>query len=112
MIQLIVFRAIQGVGGGGTLTLAMIISASRFCIVERRFADVSSLGRCVPHSISIIGSVAAVSNSLGPIFGRGRGVCSSFNWKDVFSPSVRNRLLILPLDVLFRMCHQVVCSGI
>jgi MFS family permease len=26
MIQLIVFRAIQGIGGGGILTLAMIIS--------------------------------------------------------------------------------------
>ncbi|WVQ70952.1 hypothetical protein IAR50_000477 [Cryptococcus sp. DSM 104548] len=57
MIQLIVFRAIQGLGGGGILTLSMII-----------ISDVVSLKERGKYQ-GINGMVVALSNSLGPILG-------------------------------------------
>ncbi|KAL7424758.1 hypothetical protein Q5752_000442 [Cryptotrichosporon argae] len=57
MIQLIVFRAIQGLGGGGILTLSMII-----------ISDVVSLKERGKYQ-GITGAVVAMSNSLGPILG-------------------------------------------
>ncbi|TXT11261.1 hypothetical protein VHUM_02012 [Vanrija humicola] len=57
MIELIVFRAIQGVGGGGILTLAMII-----------ISDVVSLKDRGKYQ-GITGGVVAIANSLGPILG-------------------------------------------
>ncbi len=57
MIQLIIFRAIQGLGGGGILTLSMII-----------VSDVVSLKDRGKYQ-GIIGGVVALSNSLGPILG-------------------------------------------
>ncbi|ODO07242.1 tetracycline efflux protein [Cryptococcus wingfieldii CBS 7118] len=57
MIQLIVFRAIQGLGGGGILTLSMII-----------ISDVVSLKERGKYQ-GINGVVIALSNSLGPILG-------------------------------------------
>lgn len=57
MIQLIIFRAIQGLGGGGILTLSMII-----------IGDVVSLKDRGKYQ-GIIGGVVAVANSLGPILG-------------------------------------------
>jgi MFS family permease len=57
MIQLIVFRAIQGMGGGGVLTLAMII-----------ISDVVSLKERGKYQ-GITGVVVVLSNSCGPIIG-------------------------------------------
>ena len=57
MIQLIVFRAIQGIGGGGVLTLAMII-----------ISDVVSLKERGKYQ-GITGVVVVLSNSCGPIIG-------------------------------------------
>ncbi|KAK4689712.1 MFS transporter, DHA2 family, glioxin efflux transporter, partial [Tremellales sp. Uapishka_1] len=57
MIQLIVFRAIQGIGGGGILTLSMII-----------ISDVVSLKERGKYQ-GITGVVVALSNSIGPILG-------------------------------------------
>ncbi|KAL1410653.1 hypothetical protein Q8F55_004672 [Vanrija albida] len=57
MIQLIVFRAIQGLGGGGILTLAMII-----------ISDVVSLKDRGKYQ-GITGGVVAIANSAGPILG-------------------------------------------
>ncbi|WWD17805.1 hypothetical protein CI109_102247 [Kwoniella shandongensis] len=57
MIQLIVFRAIQGVGGGGILTLSMII-----------ISDVVSLKERGKYQ-GIAGGVVALANSCGPILG-------------------------------------------
>lgn len=57
MIQLIVFRALAGVGGGGILTLVMII-----------ISDVVSLKERGKYQ-GLIGGVVAISNSLGPLLG-------------------------------------------
>ncbi|WVO13016.1 hypothetical protein L204_100625 [Cryptococcus depauperatus] len=57
MIQLIVFRAIQGLGGGGILTLAMII-----------ISDVVSLKDRGKYQ-GITGCVVALANSCGPLLG-------------------------------------------
>ncbi|KAK8865997.1 hypothetical protein IAR55_001148 [Kwoniella newhampshirensis] len=57
MIQLIVFRAIQGLGGGGILTLSMII-----------ISDVVSLKDRGKYQ-GISGGVVALANSFGPILG-------------------------------------------
>jgi len=72
MIQLIVFRAIQGIGGGGILTLAMIIGKhlsvlgppSRLISVS----DVITLKERGKYQ-GIMGGVVALANSLGPIIG-------------------------------------------
>ncbi|WVQ85656.1 hypothetical protein IAT38_007822 [Cryptococcus sp. DSM 104549] len=57
MVQLIVFRALQGLGGGGILTLSMII-----------ISDVVSLKERGKYQ-GITGCVVALSNSCGPILG-------------------------------------------
>ncbi|KLT41071.1 putative tetracycline efflux protein [Cutaneotrichosporon oleaginosum] len=57
MTMLIVFRAIQGIGGGGILTLALII-----------ISDVVSLKDRGKYQ-GITGGVVAAANSLGPIVG-------------------------------------------
>ncbi|WVF70528.1 hypothetical protein IAT40_005319 [Kwoniella sp. CBS 6097] len=57
MVQLIVFRAIQGLGGGGILTLSLII-----------IADVVSLKERGKYQ-GITGVVVALANSAGPILG-------------------------------------------
>ncbi|BEJ12702.1 hypothetical protein CspHIS471_0211620 [Cutaneotrichosporon sp. HIS471] len=57
MVMLIIFRAIQGIGGGGILTLALII-----------ISDVVSLKDRGKYQ-GITGGVVAAANSLGPIIG-------------------------------------------
>ncbi|KAJ9099214.1 hypothetical protein QFC21_004094 [Naganishia friedmannii] len=57
MIQLIVFRALAGVGGGGILTMVMV------CV-----SDVVSLKDRGKYQ-GILGGVVALSNSLGPVLG-------------------------------------------
>jgi MFS family permease len=85
MIQLIIFRAFQGIGGGGITTLGMIISGTCFCYalycadLRRTVSDVVSLRDRGKYQ-GIMGGVTAVSNSLGPIIG---GVLSeqvSWRW--------------------------------
>lgn len=74
MIELIVFRALQGIGGGGILTLAMII-----------ISDVVSLKDRGKYQ-GITGGVVAVANSLGPILG---GVFTErVGWRWCFVSSV------------------------
>ena len=68
MIQLIVFRAIQGIGGGGVLTLAMII-----------ISDVVSLKERGKYQ-GITGVVVVLSNSIGPIIGGLLTEKASWRW--------------------------------
>lgn len=75
MIQLIVFRAIQGMGGGGVLTLAMII-----------ISDVVSLKERGKYQ-GITGVVVVLSNSCGPIIGGLLTERVSWRWCFVSHPS-------------------------
>ena len=78
MIQLIVFRAIQGLGGGGILTCSMIISTSHIPrgsliasvegLIAIAVSDVVSLRERGKFQ-GLLGAVIATSNSLGPILG-------------------------------------------
>ncbi|UOH80176.1 hypothetical protein LQV05_002825 [Cryptococcus neoformans] len=68
MIQLIIFRAIQGLGGGGILTLAMII-----------ISDVVSLKERGKYQ-GITGCVVALANSCGPIVGGAFTENASWRW--------------------------------
>ena len=76
MIQLIVFRAIQGIGGGGVLTLAMII-----------ISDVVSLKERGKYQ-GITGVVVVLSNSIGPIIGGLLTEKASWRWCFVSPTSV------------------------
>lgn len=76
MIQLIIFRAIQGIGGGGVLTLAMII-----------ISDVVSLKERGKYQ-GITGVVVVLSNSLGPIIGGLLTEKASWRWCFVSSLSM------------------------
>jgi MFS family permease len=69
MIQLVVFRAIQGLGGGGILTLSLIISKSAArCAVLIPVSDVVSLKDRGKYQ-GINGCVVALSTSMGPVLG-------------------------------------------
>ncbi|WWC99793.1 hypothetical protein V866_006700 [Kwoniella sp. B9012] len=68
MIQLIVFRAIQGIGGGGILTLSMIIISDVVSIKERGKYQ------------GITGVVVALANSCGPILGGVFTEKASWRW--------------------------------
>lgn len=57
MIMLIIFRAIEGIGGGGILTLTTIIVSDIVTLKERGKYQ------------GIIGGVIALSNGVGPIIG-------------------------------------------
>lgn len=75
MIQLICFRAIQGIGGGGILTLSMIIGQSMkpldvVCggLAYDPVSDIVTLKDRGKYQ-GIIGMVIATANSIGPLIG-------------------------------------------
>ncbi|OCF31076.1 tetracycline efflux protein [Kwoniella heveanensis BCC8398] len=70
MVQLIVFRAIQGLGGGGILTLSLII-----------ISDVVSLKERGKYQ-GITGVVVALANSAGPILGG--AITEKISWRWCF----------------------------
>ncbi|EPQ31456.1 uncharacterized protein PFL1_00791 [Pseudozyma flocculosa PF-1] len=78
MTQLIVFRAIAGVGGGGIITLVMVI-----------VSDVVSLRERGTYQ-GVLGMVVAISNSGGPLVG---GALASANWRLCF-------IIAIPIIVL------------
>ncbi|MEJ6401146.1 MFS transporter [Nicoliella lavandulae] len=76
---LIIFRALQGIGGAGMLSLSMSIIADTFEGPERGLA------------LGIWGSVAGLSTALGPLIG---GILLSFfSWESIF-------LVNLPIGII------------
>ncbi|KAK0536836.1 hypothetical protein OC842_001849 [Tilletia horrida] len=70
IIQLSIFRAISGIGGGGLMTLAQVI-----------ISDVVSLRERGKYQ-GILGAVIAVSNGVGPIIGG--LIASRSSWRNIF----------------------------
>ena len=70
MLELIIFRAIQGIGGGALLTLGMIIIGEIFSLEER--ARVQGL----------FGGVWGLSSIAGPLLGG--FITDHFSWRWVF----------------------------
>lgn len=80
-IQLIVFRAIAGVGGGGLMTVAQVI-----------VSDVVSLRQRGKYQ-GIFGAAVALANGVGPLIGGALATSSSEGWRWIFR-------LNLPLTAL------------
>ncbi|KAM7215801.1 Major facilitator superfamily domain containing protein [Rhypophila decipiens] len=87
MNQLIIFRALQGIGGAGLYSLAMSVIAE---ITPLRFIGVSS---------GLMGSIFALSSLLGPVLGG--VITSNTTWRWVFylnvGPGVAMFILVLAI---------------
>lgn len=70
MIQLIVFRAMQGVGGSGLYTISMIISAE------------NAPPRLLPVVAGLNGGVFIMAGTLGPVLGG--IICNYSTWRWIF----------------------------
>ena len=84
-IQLIVFRALTGVAGGGLMTIAQMIVSDVVPLRERGKYQ------------GILGSVVALANGIGPIIGGALASQSKDSWRWIFR-------LNLPLTVLTTLC--------
>ncbi|KAK2754811.1 hypothetical protein FQN54_006704 [Arachnomyces sp. PD_36] len=72
VVQLIVFRAITGVGGGGLMTIAQIIVSDVVTLRERGKYQ------------GILGAVVALSNGIGPVIGGALASASPDSWRWIF----------------------------
>ncbi|KGQ01189.1 hypothetical protein PAAG_12134 [Paracoccidioides lutzii Pb01] len=80
-IELIVFRALSGIGGGGLITLGQLIVSDVVPLRERGKYQ------------GILGSVVALANGIGPVIGGSLASISKGSWRWIFR-------LNLPLTVL------------
>ncbi|KAI1260514.1 major facilitator superfamily domain-containing protein [Xylariaceae sp. FL1019] len=83
--QLIVFRALTGVGGGGLMTVAQLIVSDVVPLRERGKYQ------------GILGAVVAIANGIGPVIGGALASGSRNGWRNIFR-------LQLPLTVLTTLC--------
>ncbi|KAJ9205065.1 hypothetical protein DTO164E3_1688 [Paecilomyces variotii] len=83
--QLIAFRAITGVGGGGLMTIAQII-----------VSDVVSLRDRGKYQ-GILGAVVALANGIGPVIGGALASISEDSWRWIFR-------LNMPLTAFTTLC--------
>ncbi|KAI3316730.1 major facilitator superfamily domain-containing protein [Xylariaceae sp. AK1471] len=83
--QLIVFRALTGIGGGGLMTVAQLIVSDVVPLRERGKYQ------------GILGAVVAIANGIGPVIGGALSSTSKNGWRNIFR-------LSLPLTVLTTLC--------
>ncbi|KAJ5929579.1 hypothetical protein N7454_006529, partial [Penicillium verhagenii] len=83
--QLIVFRALTGIGGGGLITLAQMIVSDVVPLRERGKYQ------------GIMGAVVAIANGVGPIIGGALASISHDSWRWIFR-------LNLPLTAICSVC--------
>ncbi|KAI5854973.1 major facilitator superfamily domain-containing protein [Tricharina praecox] len=84
-MQLIVFRAFTGIGGGGLATVAQIIVSDVVTLRERGKYQ------------GILGAVVALSNGVGPVLGGALASQSEDSWRWIFR-------LNMPLSVICALC--------
>ncbi|KAI1299448.1 major facilitator superfamily domain-containing protein [Xylaria venustula] len=83
--QLIVFRALTGIGGGGLMTVAQLIVSDVVPLRERGKYQ------------GILGAVVAIANGIGPVIGGALSSASKEGWRNIFR-------LSLPLSALTTLC--------
>ncbi|KAI1826115.1 major facilitator superfamily domain-containing protein [Xylaria intraflava] len=83
--QLIVFRALTGIGGGGLMTVAQLIVSDVVPLRERGKYQ------------GILGAVVAIANGIGPVIGGALSSTSKDGWRNIFR-------LNLPLTFLTTIC--------
>ncbi|KAI1283513.1 major facilitator superfamily domain-containing protein [Xylaria sp. FL0933] len=83
--QLIVFRALTGIGGGGLMTVAQLIVSDVVPLRERGKYQ------------GILGAVVAIANGIGPVIGGALSSASKDGWRNIFR-------LSLPLSALTTLC--------
>jgi EmrB/QacA subfamily drug resistance transporter len=84
--QLIVARALQGLGGAGIMPLSLTLLASS---VEKRLR---------PLAIGVWGGIAGLGVATGPLIGG--AVVEGWNWQAIFWINVPVGILVLPLVLL------------
>ncbi|KAJ6446504.1 MFS drug transporter [Purpureocillium lavendulum] len=85
VLQLTIFRAFTGIGGGGLMTVAQLIVSDVVPLRERGKYQ------------GILGAVVAIANGIGPVIGGALSSKSSDSWRWIFR-------LNLPLTVLTTFC--------
>lgn len=88
--QLIIFRALTGVGGGGLVTIAQMI-----------VSDVVPLRERAKYQ-GILGAVVAIANGIGPVIGGALASISHDSWRWIFRLNLP-LTIITTLAVLFCM---------
>lgn len=88
--QLIVFRALTGVGGGGLMTVAQMIVSDVVPLRERGKYQ------------GILGAVVAIANGIGPVIGAALASISHDSWRWIFRLNMP-LTVVTTLAVLFFM---------
>ncbi|POR31178.1 Uncharacterized protein TPAR_08614 [Tolypocladium paradoxum] len=85
VLQLTIFRAFTGIGGGGLMTVAQLIVSDVVPLRERGKYQ------------GILGAVVAIANGIGPVIGGALASKSADSWRWIFR-------LNLPLTLLTTVC--------
>ncbi|KAG9376880.1 Major facilitator superfamily domain general substrate transporter [Pyrenophora tritici-repentis] len=94
-MQLIVFRAFMGVGGGGLMTMAQLIISDIVPLRERGKYQ------------GILGAVVALSNGIGPIVGGAIASQSHDSWRWIFRLNLFISILTTGCVVFFMPLRKV-----
>ncbi|OAL43129.1 MFS general substrate transporter [Pyrenochaeta sp. DS3sAY3a] len=97
-IQLIVFRAITGVGGGGVMTVAQMIVSDIVPLRERGKYQ------------GILGSVVAVAHGIGPVIGGVLASQSTDSWRWIFRLNLFLSVLTTTCVFFFMPLRKVDCD--
>ncbi|KAH6953154.1 major facilitator superfamily domain-containing protein [Fusarium avenaceum] len=85
VLQLTIFRAITGIGGGGLMTVAQLIVSDVVPLRERGKYQ------------GILGAVVAIANGVGPVVGGALSSSSEDSWRWIFR-------MQLPLTLITTLC--------